>query len=208
VWTIIDSDKDQLATPLPVLDEALELSPVPAPKKSILAGVVYAMFSLLLVVILAAQYMAYHFQTLSKNTDLRPWLSSICQPGLCSLPPLSDISQIRSEELVLHTHPDLEDALILQMNFRNLAPFSQPLPAFDLVFTDIRGSTVAGRRFQPQDYMGVPGAGQADNPMAFGPMEVPAGALVMASLVFADPGTDAVNYLVTFASPDTANDHQ
>lgn len=207
MWTILDSDNNTQATTVPELDEALELIPAPAHKRSVLTGLAYLLTSLVLIAVLAAQYLAYHFQTLSQNPTLRPWLNSICQQGICALPPLTDISQIRSEELLLRSHPDLDDMLIMQMNFRNLADFSQPLPAFDLMFTDIRGTTVAGRRFQPQDYLGLsgadqPGSSSSVDPSAADLITVPAGALVMASLTFTDPGVDAVNYQVTFTTSD------
>jgi hypothetical protein len=205
VWPIIDSENNPQATNIPVLDEPLELNPAPVQKSSVLTGVAYALTSLLLIAVLAAQYLAYHFHTLSQNPTLRPWLGSICQTGLCALPPRSDISQIRSEELSLRSHPELDDALILQMNFRNMAGFSQPLPALDLIFTDIRGTAVAGRRFQPWDYLGLPDGGTDAGSVKVGAMTIPAGGLVMASLVFSDPGTHAVNYQVTFATTEVPN---
>jgi hypothetical protein len=202
MWTIIDTDNPS-ATPIPELDEALQLSPAPAPRRSVLATVGYLLASLALIGMLAAQYLIYHYQTLSNNPDVRPWLSRICEPGLCTLPPLSDISQIRSEALFLRSHPDLPGMLVLQMNFRNLANFNQPLPAFDLMFTDVRSTAIASRRFQPHDYLGTPKEELTEESLT-----MPGGALVMANLVFADPGSDAVNYQITFTSALTENNQR
>lgn len=194
MWTIIDKDSPS-ATRIPELDEALQLSPAPAPRRSVLAAVGYLLASLALIGMLAAQYLIYHYQTLSSDPDVRPWLSRICGPGLCTLPPLSDISQIRSEALFLRSHPDLPGMLVLQMNFRNLANFNQALPAFDLMFTDVRATAIASRRFQPHDYLGTPGEELTEESLT-----MPTGALVMANLILADPGSEAVNYQITFVS--------
>jgi hypothetical protein len=202
VWTIIDADNPS-GTRIPELDEALQLSPAPAPERSWLAALGYLLASLALIGILAAQYLIYHYQALSNNPDVRAWLSLICEPGLCRLPPLSDISQIRSEALFLRDHPDLPGMLVLQINFRNLANFNQPLPAFDLMFTDVRATAIAGRRFQPHEYLGTP-----EVELTAESLTMPGGALVMADLVFADPGSEAVNYQIRFANALTENNRR
>lgn len=202
MWTIIDADNPS-GTRIPELDEALQLSPAPAPERSWLAALGYLLASLALIGILAAQYLIYHYQALSNNPDVRAWLSLICEPGLCRLPPLSDISQIRSEALFLRDHPDLPGMLVLQINFRNLANFNQPLPAFDLMFTDVRATAIAGRRFQPHEYLGTP-----EVELTAESLTMPGGALVMADLVFADPGSEAVNYQIRFANALTENNRR
>lgn len=202
MWTIIDADNPS-DTRIPELDEALQLSPAPAPERSWLAALSYLLASLALIGILAAQYLIYHYQALSNNPDVRSWLNLICEPGLCRLPPLSDISQIRSEALFLRDHPDLPGMLVLQINFRNLANFNQPLPAFDLMFTDVRATAIASRRFQPHEYLGTPGV-----ELTAESLTMPGGALVMADLVFADPGSEAVNYQIRFANALTENNRR
>ncbi|MOA50305.1 hypothetical protein D3C78_1733040 [compost metagenome] len=75
----------------------------------------------------------------------------------------------------------------------NRAPFAQPFPLLELRFEDINGQSLASRRFKPGEYLAGELAGQTDMPPQT-PIHI--------ALEILDPGTQAVNYSLSFHSPD------
>jgi len=138
---------------------------------------------------LIAQVLWYQFATWSRDPDLRPVYGVICAVLGCELPVMRDIDRLLAQNLIVRSHPEVANALLVDAIIVNQAPFPQPFPVLELRFTSMDGNLVAGRRFQPQEYL----AGQL------------AGATVMQSqtpihveLEIEDPGIDAVNYFLTF----------
>jgi hypothetical protein len=69
----------------------------------------------------------------------------------------------------------------------NNAPFDQPFPDLELVFTDINENPVAARRFTPDEYLGGELAGRK---------LMPQNQKIYISLDLVDPGESAVNYSI------------
>ena len=77
--------------------------------------------------------------------------------------------------------------------FYNRAPFSQPFPLLELRFADLNGQLIASSRFRPSEYLSGELAGQD---------EMPPQTPIHISLEIKDPGAKAVNYSLSFHSPE------
>lgn len=153
----------------------------------------WSLLSLFAAGALAAQYATYHFDELARQDQYRPWFEQLCPTLGCSLPSKVDISQIKSSNLVVRSHPEFSGALVVDAILYNRAPFAQPFPLLEMRFADINGQLLASRRFKPSEYLGGELAGQA---------EMPPQTPIHVSLDILDPGTQAVNYSLSFHSPE------
>jgi predicted Zn finger-like uncharacterized protein len=138
---------------------------------------------------LVGQVLWFQFDTWARDSATRPLYGVICQVLGCELPTLRDVDRMLAQNLIVRSHPEVANALLVDAIIVNQAPFVQPFPVLELRFTSLGGNLVAGRRFQPAEYL----AGEL------------AGASVMAiqtpihvELAIEDPGDEAVNYFLTF----------
>ena len=139
--------------------------------------------------LLGAQVGYYQFDRLAAIPELRPYYETACQYAGCELKPLVDVSQIKSRKLVVRTDPQQRDALVVDAEIINRAPFDQPFPAIALTFSNLNGDVVAQSVFPPEDYL----AGDASDLTA-----MPNGVPVRIAIRIRDPGRDAVNYNIAF----------
>lgn len=153
----------------------------------------WGLLNLIAVLALAAQYVTYNFDELSRRDEYRPWLERICPPIGCELPPKVDINQIRSSNLVVRGHPEFTGALVVDAIIYNRAPFAQPFPLLEVRFADLSGQTLASRMFKPGEYLSGELAGQREMPS-----QIP----IHIALDILDPGAQAVNYSLSFHSPE------
>lgn len=139
---------------------------------------------------LAAQLWMRELPRLALDARYRPALETFCARVGCTLPVLRDASRIRSQRLVVRSHPERDDALRVDAVIVNRAPWPQPWPELELRFSDLRGELVAARRFGPGEYL--------DRALAAERPEMPSRRPVQIALELVDPGPDAVNYVMTF----------
>jgi hypothetical protein len=154
-------------------------------------------FWLLLILIGAAglvgQYVAYHFDELARQDQYRPWFQQLCPHIGCTVPSKVDIAKVKSSNLVVRSHPDFNGALVVDAIIYNRAPFSQPFPLLELRFADLNGHLIASRRFKPGEYLNGDLEGMA---------EMPPQTPIHIALDILDPGPKAVNYSLSFHSPE------
>ncbi|APV39294.1 hypothetical protein PFAS1_08040 [Pseudomonas frederiksbergensis] len=154
-------------------------------------------FWLLLILLgvagLAGQYVAYHFDELARQDQYRPWFQQLCPHIGCTVPSKVDIAKIKSSNLVVRSHPDFKGALVVDAIIYNRAPFSQPFPLLELRFADLNGHLIASRRFKPGEYLNGDLEGMA---------EMPPQTPIHIALDILDPGSKAVNYSLSFHSPE------
>jgi len=134
---------------------------------------------------LAGQYVFFHFDSLIQQESARPWLARVCPLLGCKVPGRMDISQIRSSNLVVHSHPEITGALIVDVILHNRASFAQPFPVLELEFSNVAGRPMARRRFTPKQYL----AGEMQ-----GKLQIPPQVPIHIALEIKDPGSEAVNY--------------
>ncbi|MGE6690201.1 DUF3426 domain-containing protein [Stutzerimonas stutzeri] len=142
---------------------------------------------------LGAQYVAYNYEELSRQHQYRPWFERICPTLGCELPALVDIGQIKSSNLVVRSHPEFTGALVVDAILYNRAAFAQPFPLLEIRFADLNGKLLASRSFKPSEYLSGELAGQTQMPP-----QVP----IHIALDILDPGAKAVNYSLSFHSPE------
>ena len=155
------------------------------------------LFWLLLIVLgagaLVGQYVAYHFDELARQDQYRPWFQQLCPQIGCTVPSKVDIAKIKSSNLVVRSHPEFNGALVVDAIIYNRAPFSQPFPVLELRFADLNGHLIASRRFKPGEYLSGDLEGMA---------EMPPQTPIHIALDILDPGAKAVNYSLSFHSPE------
>ena len=144
--------------------------------------------SVLLALLLAGQYVVFNFDKLATDERFRPALERVCASLACELPVLEDLNKISSEKLVVRSHPDKSDALMVDVIITNRAKFAQPFPALELTFSDLRGKVVATQSFYPSEYLHGELRG-----MTLMPSKSP----IHLELDIDDPGTAAINYKLT-----------
>ena len=142
---------------------------------------------------LAGQYIAYQFDDLARQDAYRPWFQQLCPTLGCTVPSRVDIAHIKSSNLVVRSNPEFAGALVVDAIIYNRATFSQPFPLLELRFADLNGSLIASRRFKPGEYLSGELAGVS---------EMPSQTPIHISLDILDPGNKAVNYSLSFHSPE------
>ncbi|MDT3719234.1 DUF3426 domain-containing protein [Pseudomonas oryzihabitans] len=148
---------------------------------------------LLALLALAGQYVYYHFDELARQDSYRPLFVQACASLGCKVPSKVDVQQIRSSNLVVRSHPQFSGALRVDAILYNRAPFSQPFPLLELRFADLNGQLLASRRFKPGEYLNGELKGQD---------EMPPQTPIHIALDILDPGPRAVNYSLSFFSPE------
>jgi predicted Zn finger-like uncharacterized protein len=178
-----------------VAPPALALSPLSAmleeedtAPRSLLAGLAWTLGILLLVAVLALQYIYLNRVTLVHQAELRPLLELLCEHTGCRLPPRRDLTALTLLERDIRSHERYQGALTIVATLQNRAAFAQPYPAVEVVMRDLGGKVVAVRRFLPQEYL-------AGNTAAL--LLAPQGTAQLV-LDVVDPGAEAVGFEFTF----------
>lgn len=141
------------------------------------------------VLVFIAQVLWYQFDDWSHDPEWRAIYTPLCAVVGCTLPQQRDISLMSTRNLAVRSHPEQPGTLRVNAIIVNDADFPQPFPVLELRFTTVRGMLVAGRRFEPDEYL----AGDAVG-MSLIPPKTP----VQIELTIDDPGPEAVNYFLRF----------
>ncbi len=80
------------------------------------------------------------------------WLGSSAQPDAALDP--NDTIQIVSRDL--HSHPSLDDAVIISASLRNQADTAVPFPVVEVRFYDASQQVLGVRRLEPEEYLRDP----------------------------------------------------
>ncbi len=146
----------------------------------------------LLAAVLAAQFLWQRLPIFSRIAEWRQVYEFACHFIACELPVYSEISAIRSDNLVVCSHPTMSNALTVSLSFKNTARFPQPFPVVILSFNSATDAVIALREFAPNEYLDI---GLRDMTM------MPVMSPLQIELNVMDPGDDAVNYTVAFRRP-------
>lgn len=168
-------------------EEGVGISPVkfgPEPRRLWVPGGA-AVLSLLL----AGQILYLQLPEWSKDPGMRSFYQAVCDLAGCELPEIRAVDAFRTRNLMVRSHPDLQNALVIDAVIVNTAAFPQRYPHLELRFTSVGGLLVAGRTFAPEEYL----AGEV-RPGQLMPERTP----VQVSIEIADPGDQAVNYTLSF----------
>lgn len=146
------------------------------------------------LLLLLSQYLWFERQTLAWQGPFQSLYHTSCQILGCQLPLRSALDLIISQQLVVQDHPQHPEALQIKLILENQANFNQPYPALELIFSDLKGRTVATRRIQPYEYLDI---------NSVDPLEMPKQRLVQIELEILQPGTRAVSYQLALVKPDS-----
>jgi len=146
---------------------------------------IWAILSLLLIASGFLQYVWYNRDIYVQDDEYRPMYLAFCNRVGCGLPDYSNFSAISTSNLVLRSHPEFEDALVVDAIIRNSGNYRQKFPLLELEFRDIEDSLVAIRIFSSRDYL----AGEFR-----GLQYIPSNTEVRFSLELVHPGDQAVGF--------------
>lgn len=186
MWTLIEAKTP--ADELPHIDEPLQLSPAETPARHWWQTSGLLILLLVLAGALSGQFIYFYQQQLLTMGTSRALMNEVCEFAGCTLPPVSDPSQMQISGLSLNSHPDFQNISVLTLSLQNRAAFPQALPDMILQFSNPQGDPVAGRRLSALDY-------------AAEGTSLAAGEMIAVEIAFASPTDNAVNYQLTLASP-------
>ena len=146
----------------------------------------------MLCTVLGSQYFLQNMDAFSQNDRVRRLYEYACTFSSCDLPDYSNINAIQSDRLTVRSHPELENGLTVNIEFRNTATFPQAFPVMVLSFNSASNEIVALREFSPEEYLD-PGLRDVAIMPSMSPVQV--------SLEIIDPGPGAVNYTLAFRLP-------
>ena len=175
------------------------------PKRSTASSLALITLNTLLVLILIGLASWFHYEKLAKYPQIASIYQRVCDIAGCKLPELSDITKIRSHNLIVRSHPTTRNALIIDAIITNEADYPQYFPDIALYFSDINNQTIAQRLIKPSQYL---------VPEVLEWRQLPSNQPIHISLEIVDPGKEAVNYSLKFfpqkekASPDIMADQK
>ena len=135
--------------------EAAVLSEEPEQKRVNISNKVWwgAAASVFLSFLIAGQFVWKERAQLAAESNLRPWMERYCAVLNCELPLRRDISKIAILEREIKDHPRVKNALLVSATILNDASFPQTYPVFEVSFSDVSGTPVSVRRFEPDEYL-------------------------------------------------------
>jgi hypothetical protein len=177
-----------------ILEEQLAVSELhfgnePRKPRSSLKTAALILLNIIAIAGLAAQHAYFNFDELARQDAYRPYYQIACEHLGCELPTRVDISKIQGTNLVVRSHPQEPNALVIDAIVYNRASYPQPYPDLKLAFQDINGKPIASRRFTPNEYI-------QDKGIDF--QNMPPDTPVHLTLEIVDPGKSAVNYQIDF----------
>ncbi len=109
--------------------------------------------TIILLLVLAAQYLHVNSIKFSQDRSFRPLLETLCPITNCALPLLSQPGKIVTVSHDVRSHPGVNNALEIHLTFKNKAPHTQNYPILEITFSNPLGEVVAQRKFIPDEYL-------------------------------------------------------
>ena len=195
MWTIIE-DKEKPATPLPEIDQAIELQEEQRPRPGLRKKLVYFIAVIALGLILFLQCLIHFTQTVIAVPLLRQPVVWTCQVFECQVP----IRQRPDDWLITTSsmahHPDFQKAWRLKAELQHQGNQAISLPAVLVTFYDRQGDAAGARRFTPAEYQDKIASNTTSGGHA---QEWQPGSMVSLVLDIVDPGTGLPNFDITLA---------
>ena len=149
---------------------------------------------LLLTATLIIEYTWFNRDQLNKIPELQGTISILCQQFKCKNFSIRDPANIELISRNIYSHPNEKSALMVNITMRNNAAFAQPYPIMQIDFSDIRGNSVAARRFWPKEYL----ANESKQHNTEQPFILQANSSASVALEIQDPGKQAMTYEFNF----------
>jgi len=149
---------------------------------------------LLLTATLIIEYAWFNRDQLNKIPQLQAAINILCQQVKCKNLSIRDPANIELITRNVYSHPNEKSALMVNVTMKNNAANAQPYPVMQINFSDIRGHTVAARRFWPKEYLTT--EDQQTNSEQPNLLQPNTSASI--SLEIQDPGKQAMTYEFNF----------
>ncbi|NNJ51160.1 MAG: DUF3426 domain-containing protein [Gammaproteobacteria bacterium] len=120
---------------------------------ALLSSLLWGAGTLLLTATLLIEYAWFNRDQLNQIPQLRAWSEMICQQIDCRNISMRDPAKIELISRNVYSHPNEKGALMVNVTMKNHAEFAQPYPVMQIHFSDVRGGSVAARRFLPGEYL-------------------------------------------------------
>lgn len=166
------------------------VSDIPTPKKS-KSTFIWAILSVLGLLCLAGQYIRFIAPEMALKEDTRALAEKACDFLWCDIPPLIDLTKIKTNQLVVSESQQFENVLQVDAIIENKLTIAQPYPTVELRFTDLNGQPVASRRFLPGEYL-------SEEAVRNTPMQPNTPTYISFEVI--DPGETAVGYTLYYYS--------
>jgi len=127
--------------------------PISLPEEKKSPWLFRSLMFLMLCVLAGGLYIARERDTLHNHPVARPALVAVCAVFKCEVPQRVDLSALRVLQRSVYSHPTIDNALVINVAFRNEADFDQQYPVLVIRLSDRNGRLVAKRDFQPADYL-------------------------------------------------------
>jgi len=125
----------------------------PAQSHSVISTLLWSTGILLLTTTLLIEYVWFNRDQFNHVPELQLLIEKLCQHVECKAITMRDPSKIELVSRNVYSHPNEKNALMVNVTMKNNADFAQPYPIMQIEFSDIRGGTVAARRFLPAEYL-------------------------------------------------------
>jgi predicted Zn finger-like uncharacterized protein len=122
-------------------------------RRGIVAPLLWSLGSVLLLVLLAGQFVYFYSAVLARDPALRPAILEACAWLGCEIGPAHDVRLIELAETTIAPHPRYLGALRIRATLVNRAPYAQPLPLMEVTLTDNQGKALTRRQFRPVEYL-------------------------------------------------------
>ena len=139
----------------------------------------------LMIAVAIGQVAFFKMSVYAQMTEYRPTYVLVCRYLGCEVPEYENHDELRTRQLVIRSHPEAPEALLVDVLLLNSGPFRRTFPGLRLQFYDVHGEVVASRVFRASEYLGGEMRGLK---------LMPAETEVRLSLEIIDPGTDALGY--------------
>ena len=160
----------------------------------LVATALWSIGILLLTATLIIEYAWFNRDQLNKIPELQSTISTLCQQFKCKNFSIRDPANIELITRNIYSHPNEKSALMVNITMKNNATFAQPYPVMQIDFSDIRGNSVAARRFWPKEYL----AFESQQRNTEQPYLLPANTSASVTLEIQDPGKQAMTYEFNF----------
>ena len=142
---------DDIYKTLPELD-LLSTAPPDPDGSGLIRWSVYLLI-LAAIGLLVIQLLFFTSTDLSRKDGYRPILQIVCGVLGCPISQQRNIKLIATDALVIQSHPTNKSALKVDVVLTNRASFPQAFPGLQLQFENLKGKTVARRKFRPAEYL-------------------------------------------------------
>lgn len=190
MWTIID-DKEKPASPLPEIDEAIQLEEHKQQGLSLGKKAIYAFAIITLGLLLFLQIFIHFTQTVISVPLIRQPMAWVCDKLDCSVPLRQQPDAWVVSTSSMTPHPDYNDTWRLNVELQHQGEQALSLPAMLITFYDRNGARVAARSFAPAEYLSNTGNLTRTRTTS---QERQPGSLIAITLDIIDPGTSLPNF--------------